>query len=95
MRTSNKNASNFVQEKAEFKANNLHAVLNNHFYIVYSYGWYPLYAYSFVEEKWFENRCKYSVSTSKQKTQCRPISDTVYLTHEQMKDLLQGKAVVA
>lgn len=95
MKTTNAKSSQFVQEKETFQANNLKGVDEGHFYVVYSYGWYPLFAYCFVEKRWFKNIQKYSVSTSKQTTQCQPQASFTLLDLEQMKDLLQGRAVVA
>ena len=95
MKTTNVKSRSFVQNKEPFKANNLKGVDEGHFYVVYSYNWYPLFAYCFVEKRWFKNIQKYSVSTSKQATQCEPLASFILLDLEQMKDLLQGKAVVA
>lgn len=95
MKTTNAKSRQFVQKLEEFKANNLHAVRDNHFYVVYSYGWYPLLAYSYAEQRWFKNIQKYSVSTSKQLSQCAPMASFQLLGHDQIKDLIQGKAVVA
>jgi len=95
MRTTNAKARSFVQDLKPFQANNLHAISDNHFYIVYSYGWYPLLAYSYAEQRWFKNIEKYSSSTSKQLTQCAPIASFQLLSHDQMKDLIQGRVVVA
>lgn len=95
MKTTNTKARSFVQSQTPFQANNLKGVDEGHFYVVYSYNWYPLFIYCFVEKRWFSNSDKYSVSTSKQYGQAHPLSECVALTHEQMKDLLQGRAVVA
>ena len=95
MRTTNTKARQFVQKLEPFKASNLSGIIEGKFYVVYSYKWYPLFIYSYVEEKWFQNSDRYSVSTSKQYGQAHPHTDCIALTHEQMKDLLQGKAVVA
>lgn len=95
MRTTNAKSRQFVESQKAFEANNLKGMDEGHFYVVYSYGWYPLLAYCFIEKRWFKNIQKYSVSTSKQLTQCQPTASFTLLCLEQMKDLLQGKAVVA
>ena len=91
MRTTNAKSRQFVQRLEEFKASNLSARREGNYYIVYSYGWYPLFAYSYDSNKWFENDTRYSVSTSKQRGQCHPQSDTVKCSHESLKDLIQGR----
>lgn len=91
MRTTNAKARQFVQSLQEFRANNLSAKKEGNYYVVYSYGWYPLFAYHVESTKWFENSERYSVSTSKQRTQCHPQQETVLLSHAGMKDLIQGR----
>jgi len=95
MRTTNTKARSFVQDLIPFKASNLSGVEEGKFYVVYSYGWYPLFAYSYVEQRWFQNIEKYSVSTSRQTSQCKPLASFQLLSHDQMKDLIQGRVVVA
>ena len=89
MKTSNAKCREYVQNKEPFKANNLHGQIEGGKYIVYSYGWYPLWAY--VDGKWFENVDKYSSSTSKQKSQSCPLVETVKLSKEGMKDLVGNR----
>lgn len=91
MKTTNSKSRQFVERLDEFEANNLSARKEGKFYIVYSYGWYPLLAYSYENKKWFENANKYSVSTSKHLTQCRPNEETLSLSLEGLKDLIQGR----
>ena len=69
----NKNAREYVEGFKEFKGNNIFTQKNDKVYVVYSYGYhFPMFIYNFELEQWFENTDKYSVSTSKQQTQCRP-----------------------
>jgi len=91
MKTTNARSREFVQQLKEFKANNLSARKEGSVYVVYSYGWYPLFVYHFESNKWFQNADRYSVSTSKQTTQCHPHADTVQLSHASIKDLIQGR----
>lgn len=95
MKTTNAKSRQFAEALKPFQANNLKGVIEGDFYVVYSYAWYPLFAYSFRDKRWFKNIEKYSVSTSKQTTQCSPFASFTLLSLEQMKDLLQARAVVA
>lgn len=90
MRTTNAKSRQFVQDKQAFEANNLRAVHFPSVYVVYSYKWYPLFAFSFITRKWYENKDRYSVSTSKQRTQCHPQTETVLMSHEELKDFIQS-----
>lgn len=89
MRTTNAKSRQFVQEKEAFEANNLRGVSLPSVYVVYSYKWYPLFAYSYITRKWYENKDRYSVSTSKQRTQCHPHAETVLMSHEELKDFIE------
>jgi hypothetical protein len=81
MKISNIRARGFVQDRLPFKANNLFAVNKNNKYIVYSYGThFPLFMYS--NGTWYENQDKYSVTTSKQKTQSHPLCNTQKVSTE-------------
>lgn len=94
MKTTNAKARNFVESLKPFKASNLSARIEEkpvRLYVVYSYDWYPLFAYHYESNKWFENGDRYSVSTSRQKSQCRPLGETLVVSHEQLKDLIQGR----
>ena len=44
-------------------------------YIVSSYGWYPIFINK--DGRWYENKDKYSVSTSKQISQLRPFGEDI------------------
>ena len=88
MRTSNRNSAQFAHQLQNFTANNLHGINEGAYYVVYSYGWYPLFAYHYETQTWYENDTKYSVSTSKQKTQVRPSFITKKMTHQEIKNLL-------
>lgn len=92
MKTTNAKSRQFVQSLQEFKASNLSARKEGQFYVVYSYGWYPLFAYSYENDRWFENVDKYSVSTSRQRSQAhpQPLKKSMEVSHETMKDLLNG-----
>ena len=75
MKVSNNRSRPFVQNKKEFKGNNLFAVNKGDKYVVYSYGeHFPLFVFS--NGTWYENEDRYSVTTSKQKTQSHPLCKT-------------------
>lgn len=92
MKTTNKRSRNFVETMTPFQASNLSGKFCtiNRLYIVYSYNWYPLLVFCFKTDKWFENSEKYSASTSRQLSQCRPHANTTLVTHEQLKSLITG-----
>tara|TARA_R100001594_G_C3919884_1_gene235452 strand:+ start:266 stop:562 length:297 start_codon:yes stop_codon:yes gene_type:complete len=71
LKIANKNASEYTTDKLEFAGNNTFARWENGAYVVYSYGdHFPMYVYR--NNQWYENSDKYSITTSKQQTQCRP-----------------------
>lgn len=87
MKTTNQKCREYVQNRVEFTANNLKGVQVGEIYVVYSYGWYPLFIHD--GEKWYENYEKYSVSTSKQRTQAHPLVDCIQYTTQQLKDMVE------
>jgi hypothetical protein len=104
MRTSNKDARQYVQRKVEFKGSNTFAEMQNSAgdtmrYVVYSYGYhFPMYIAEWQvgdreNATWYENADKYSVSTSKQQSQLRPTSDTIKLRTDDMKSVALGGIV--
>tara|TARA_R100000808_G_scaffold23024_1_gene50580 strand:+ start:1365 stop:1658 length:294 start_codon:yes stop_codon:yes gene_type:complete len=88
-RTSNNKCNELVNNKIEFKANNIFSehIKKDKLYIVYSYGFhFPIYIK--YKNTWFENSDKYSVSTSKHQSQARPNAKTKLLNTNQMKQLI-------
>ena len=89
IRTSNIKCSEYVNNKIEFKANNIFSehIKKDKLYIVYSYGHhFPMYIK--YKNTWYENSDKYSVSTSKQQSQSRPNAKTKLLNTNKMKELI-------
>ena len=87
MRIANQNARQYVQGLEIFKGSNIFSEFKNGRYIVYSYGYhFPMYIY--LNNKWYANSDKYSVSTSKQQSQCNPYDIFGYFNTEQMKSLI-------
>lgn len=85
IKTSNQKSSSLASERLDFIGNNLSGTTIGDSYVVKSYGYYPLFVYK--SGIWYENKDKYSSSTSKQKTQVRPTHKTVELTTDEMKRL--------
>lgn len=68
----NKNARAYVERCEPFKGSNLWAEQRGSFYVVFSYrcSW-PLLAFNGT--RWYLNTQRYSVSTSRHLSQCRPL----------------------
>jgi len=89
MRITNREAKDYVDNLKEFKANNLSAQVKGKYYVVYSYGYWPLYVYDFDSNIWHENEDRYSVTTSKHRGQARPRwRDTVKVRREELDKLI-------
>lgn len=71
-KTSNKKARDLVTNRIEFTGSNTFGTLfPNGVYAVFSYGFhFPLFV--FDGKVWIENADRYSVTTSKHKSQLRP-----------------------
>ena len=86
-RISNKNARSYVENKKEFKANNVFAEYNDKgHYVVYSYGrHFPMFAFH-KNLGWIENDNIYSRSTSRQQSLVRPDAKiAIHMTTELIK----------
>lgn len=90
MRIANKNASNYVRNRLPFTGNNLFSESIRNGYVVYSYDHhFPLFVYSQKTKKWYGNGEKYSVSTSKHRTQCG-IHDFINKTVAELQEIIQS-----
>lgn len=99
-RTSNINARSFTKDKLPFKGSNLEAKWENTqdnewAYIVYSYGWYPIYVFKYG--KWFQIDSSYSSSTAKQMRHSYPISynsdlgeAAINVNRDQIQKIIRG-----
>lgn len=86
VKTSNQDSDQYTRNREPFNGSNLSGkIMPNKAYVVLSYGYYPLYVYKY--HKWYENKEKYSVSTSKQQGQSRPTGSTIKKTTKQLKKL--------
>mgnify|MGYP000651632408 CR=1 FL=1 len=89
MKIANRNARKFVQERKPFKANNLFGAQDGNLYVVYSYGHHwPLFVCSDCGF-WYENISKYSVTTSKHKSQSNPLMNTIPMHVEALKTFIE------
>ena len=95
IKTSNGKCRIHVQNRDLFKANNIFSEHRNTYfnrepvYIVYSYGHhYPMFVYHGLSRTWFENSDRYSVSTSKHRSQAHPLCPTHKISTQHMRDLI-------
>lgn len=75
--TSLREAGAMVRHKVPFKGSNIEAKTyvdgGDTWYVVYSYGThFPMYIFDYNTEQWFGNNDKYSPSTSRHQSACRP-----------------------
>lgn len=99
-RTTNVVADLYSRAMMPFQGSNLRGYWDKdnkgkEYYVVESYGWYPIYI--FKDDKWYEVIERYSSSTGRQKVNVNPVSwsddllDSVYLlTKEEMEMLRRG-----
>ena len=77
MKVANKNARQYVDELKVFEGSNTFAEnkvqYDDKLYVVFSYGYhFPMYIYDYQAGMWIGNEDRYSMSTSKHQSQCRP-----------------------
>jgi len=90
MRTANNSARDLVQNRIPFKGNNTDGKYENGSFVVSSYNWYPIFVYK--DGQWFENKDKYSVSTSKQTSQLRPFrEDIIMVGTDTLRKIISGR----
>jgi hypothetical protein len=103
MKIANRDARQYVLQRKPFDGSNLYArqrtlVTDDDtvtWYTVYSYGeHFPMFIH--INGHWFENEDKYSVSTSKHRSQSHPHAVTFPLSTQWMKVLAeQGYVALA
>lgn len=87
MKLANRETSKAVHEKILFKANNIFSENYGNLYIVYSYGHHwPMFVFDRASGVWYENEDKYSVTTSKHRSQSHPRVDTVKLSLSDIRE---------
>lgn len=84
MKVANRDCREFVNNLRPFQGSNLSGFNRGDVYVVASYGWFPL----FVNKggRWFTHEEKYSVSTSKQRTQSYPNAEVQVVSLSELKD---------
>jgi hypothetical protein len=89
--TANSKGRELVTNRIPFKGSNTQGIYVNSgkTYVVYSYNWYPIFVYK--NGQWFENSNRYSVSTAKQMSQLRPITnvDIIKLSKSDLEDIIR------
>lgn len=99
--TPNTKSYMYARTLMPFKASNLEGYwssdrMGREYYVVMSYGWYPIYVYK--DGKWYEVTKRYSSSTSRQMSNVYPVKhnsdldvDVILATPDEMK-MLQSSA---
>ena len=73
IRTSNKDARQYVQARKPFQASNMFADWYGERYVVYSYAsHFPMYIYETLTDSWYGNKDKFSRTTTRHQSQARP-----------------------
>jgi hypothetical protein len=102
-KTPNNGAYEYTAAKIPFKGSNLEGYWdvngkNEWYYVVVSYGWYPLFL--FINNMWYKVMDRYSSSTAKQISHSNPVrynsglkADVMSVTPSEMKSLIAGKDV--
>jgi hypothetical protein len=102
-RTPNNNAYQFSSAKIPFKGSNIEGYWdvnrkNEWYYVVKSYGWYPVYL--FINNQWYVVSNTYSSSTSKQMSHANPVrynsgldAKVISVTKEEIQNLINGKSL--
>lgn len=96
MRISNRTCSEAVASLTPFKGSNLSGEIiddcHGRFYVVQSYGWWPLLVCRLSDGVWFKNTQRYSVSTARQLSDCTPYDlKAIAVDHEGIKAILNGE----
>ena len=88
MKVSNIKCRSKVQNLESFQGSNLYGQRGGgDFYVVYSYGeHWPLFVHK--NGTWYENSEKYSVTTSKHRSQSHPGVETVLKTMSELKKMI-------
>lgn len=97
MRISNKEARQYVQCTVPFTASNLYAEwASPSLYVVYSFGQhFPLFVFDKTVSTWYENSDKYSMTTSRHKSQSRPYAIRPIISDTEKLRLLIAKGSTA
>lgn len=93
IRTANRNARDYVRNGVPFTNHNGQLFgrwETPTLYVVFSYGeHWPLFAWD--NGDWYENEDKYSVTTSKHRTQAHPHCDTIPASRTYLKTIIRNR----
>lgn len=102
-KTTNNTAYEYAAGKVPFKGSNLEAewgvnLSGDRYYVVKSYGWYPIFL--FINDEWYQVMDNYSSTTSKHISQSNPVrrynsgldSEVKLVTQEEIKSIMNGKS---
>jgi hypothetical protein len=88
-RISNSEASSYAENHQPFRGNNLEAkTLENGDYVVLSYGYYPIWYWNKKENKWYQNKDKFSQTTARHITASRPTYDAQVVSRNEMDNMM-------
>lgn len=90
-RVTNMNAFLYVKERKPFKGSNLYGANTESGYAVWSYGpHFPLYYWDGINNTWYGNEDRYSMTTSRHKNQAMPCSPSFikWVGTDKMRDLV-------
>jgi len=88
-RISNSEASSYAENHQPFKGNNLEAKnLENGDYVILSYGYYPIWYWNKKENKWYQNKDKFSQTTARHITASRPTYDAEVVARDEMDKMM-------
>ena len=94
MRVANKDASEYVNKCEIFEGSNTFSEFkvqyDDKLYVVFSYGYhFPMYMYDYQAKTWIGNEDRFSMSTSKHQSLCRP-SEPIecWLNTHEMKEYI-------
>jgi hypothetical protein len=100
-KVTNNTAYEYASARMPFKGSNVEGewnVNNNNewYYVVKSYGWYPIFLY--INDQWYRTLDTYSSSTRKQMSQINPVkfdsnlnADVMSVTKGEMERLMDGR----
>lgn len=95
IRTTNRNARNYVANGVPFQNSNGQLFgrwETPSLYVVYSYGeHWPLFAWDEQAKEWLENYDKYSVTTSRHRTCAHPLTDTNQMSRTILKHIIANR----
>jgi hypothetical protein len=88
-RISNSEASSYAENHQPFKGNNLEAKnLENGDYVVLSYGYYPIWYWNKKENKWYQNKDKFSQTSARHITASRPTYNADVVARDEMDKMM-------